>query len=168
MGRARGDGMTVIHPCRLCPLRNGCDLREQYRRRVRGLGAASVRFSCPKLAAEIRGGRRIAINVPRTGENRWGEPSRVSSKQVYATITSAHADHSFGCIVDPGQIDEDDVYDGVDPNKIRFRRIQKHHRIVRFLDEPDGAFCGLGALMRDGKCDTMDGGCTCRDIQKFS
>ncbi len=129
----------------------------------------SIRFSCPKLASEVRIGRRIAINVPRTGENRWGEPSRVGSKQVSATITSAHADHSFSCIVDLGQIGEDDVYDGIDPNKIRFRRIQKHHRIARFLDEPDNnAFCRLGSLIRDGKCDTMDGVCSCAEIKEFT
>jgi hypothetical protein len=165
--------MTAIHPCRLCPLREGCEQRELFRALVRSSQAVSVTYRCPILAKEIRVGRRIVINAPYIEAAQYSPygpdgDEKTGTHEVAATITSVRSSHAFACTVDfgaLGSVEDGGIGESVkDPNKLRFRRMQKHHRIVRFLDEPDEPLCKMcGSRFRDGKCDRRDGlgeGCT--------
>jgi hypothetical protein len=173
-------GRTAIHPCRLCPLREGCEQREKFRALARGSQAVSITYRCPILAKEIRVGRRVGINAPYIDllnigyqYNRSECDVRVGNREVYATITSVRRDHSFAATVDFGALGS--VEDGgigvntKDPNALRFRRTQKHHRILRFLDDPDEPLCKMcGSRIRDGQCDRRDGmNANCMEPQTF-
>jgi len=145
-----------IFPCFRCPLREGCAEKRVFAEKVRGLGARSVAFDCAKLGAELRRGRRIVVETPRlvVVDSYSGEQARRGSYHDTATINYVAPSYRFTCVVDPGQHSE---------GKQRFRRLRGHHRIVRFLDEPDGVFCKLGELQRDGACDTgPDMSCSCK------
>ena len=82
---------TTIRPCLRCPLRKGCDRREEIRRRVRELRDLAPRefiFRCAKLLAELRPGRRVVIIQPVAYENHAvAEPyTGFLRKAVAATI----------------------------------------------------------------------------------
>lgn len=85
----------------------------------------------------------------------WGDNEHVSRKMVKATITAIGPGHAFACVVDPGQITEEDLIGepstGVDG--VRFWRKRRHSRIAKFLNEPDDKPCKFGNLRRNGKCD---------------
>lgn len=152
-----------IKPCNRCPLREGCDHRMVLRERASGLGARSIHFDCPVLEGRVQPGVRIRISIPKVvedGRSEWPDYC-VISKLVSATITSVRSDYSFGCIVDPGEIDPEEIPEGKDINLLRFRRNQPHTRIKAFLDEPRMTFCELGSLLRDGACDVSSGECQC-------
>ncbi|MTW19416.1 hypothetical protein GJ689_24810 [Rhodoplanes serenus] len=156
-----------INPCFRCPLRQGCDLVADFRRRASLASAVSITFRCAKLGAEVRRGRRIVIRTP-VRSHVAGSPDdpeyRIAWREVSATICSAQPDYRFSCVVDLGQIGEDGLAKGVDPDAVRYRKTQSHYRIVRFLDEPDAKFCDSGALLRDGKCDTKDRERMCKQL----
>jgi len=160
---------TCINPCRGCPLRDGCALRAEWRQKVCGLGLRNAWFVCPTLAKEIRPGRRIQVTIPVMGigyDYRGGEHECFGGrKMVRATITTADArNHTFACVVDPGQISEEEQFSNSKTiDEIRFLKRRHHWRIVQFLDEPDLPLCKLGNVLRDGKCDTSDGSCSCRE-----
>lgn len=163
--------MTTIHPCRLCPLREGCEQRDEFRRRVRGIGLRVASFPCPTLAAEVRVGRRIVINQPILVDGNpdvaWGEEiTAVVRQDMPATITYAYPDYSFTCTVDREAFEAvaDQVQEEADAwMKKRFRRQQKHFRIVRFLDEPDWTVCQSGNVGSISSCDTRDR-CECKEL----
>ena len=144
--------MTQIHPCRGCPLRDGCERRDELRAKIKGIGARSVTFDCQKLRREMHKGRRIVIKAPFQEWNRDNE-YRIVKRPVRATILFASG-VSFVAAIDP--------FAGVE-DRYRFRRYQPHHRIVRFLDEPDAPFCANGNILsEDGGCDRREGfGCVC-------
>lgn len=162
-----------LNPCFGCPLRSGCELRDEWRRKVSGLGLRSATFRCPKLSAEIRPGRRIEIEVPYVAEIwRHSEDEvreRMGRKSVRATITIAMDDGRFCCTVDPGQIDEDIVPDGTDINRIRFRKPLRPQRIRCLLAGPDWPVCKTGARVKDGdSCDRPpDEPCHCKETHEF-
>jgi hypothetical protein len=162
--------MTHIAPCARCPLREGCELREGFRKRAKGIDAVSIRFQCPCLGAEVRIGRRIVITAPSLSEYYCNEIPGVIVRhvEVPATITVAYPDYSFSATVDRGALDVtemDECPEGKEPKEEhRFRRRQKHIRIVRFLDEPDRLFCASRSLLLpDGNCDQHpESECMCK------
>lgn len=166
--------MTHISPCFRCPLSEGCDHRAELRRRVKGLGARSVRFKCDRLAAEVRPGRRIVIRHPIREWTDFEYEYAIRKIEVAATIAAVDGDCAFSAVIDPGLIeaamgdDPAEWAEEVTPETVnarRFRRRQKAHRIVRFLDEPDRTFCPNYAIRgADGTgCDFRDkeNGCAC-------
>lgn len=158
---------VYIKPCHGCPLGKECDLRADYRNRVANLGLRSATFDCPRLAAELRLGRRIEIStVVGIGVDQYGEEYGAIRSCVPATITSVYRT-SFACVIDKGAISEspDDHADGLrNIAAVRFRRYQPHTRILRFLDEPDAPSCANGRIMRDGICDrSSDDACYCKE-----
>lgn len=155
-----------INPCHACPLRNGCDNREALRKKASGTGARCISYDCDKLDKELRIGRRIMIETviltPTDNPYYADDVYDRSRRNVKATISARSGYYRFACVVDPGEITEEDVAEGIDVNKIRFRKTMRHTRIVRFLDEPDTKMSVCGNVMRDGDCDRQDGGdCNC-------
>lgn len=144
-----------LEPCHGCPLRAGCEQREQFRKRVAGLGLRSARFRCEKLAKEMRPGRRIVTLHPVEENHSHAsdyEPDiRMVQHEALATIYTTRNDR-FSCIIDAGQFE-------LAEDRFRFRKARRHTRIVRFLDEPDRPLCHQDHIMVDGKCDTLDGEC---------
>lgn len=167
--------MTYIAPCHDCPLKQGCEQRDVFRQRAKGLNAASIKFRCDRLAAELRPGRRIeladAVVAISWGSGNYsyddGGPIR---KDVPATITGARGT-KFTCVIDPGHVSDnpDDHNEGArDTSALRFRRYQRHARIRRFLDEPDAALCENGRVMRGDDCDRpKDAPCYCKQSPEF-
>lgn len=162
--------MTTIKPCRLCPIRVGCEKKEAFKKSVRGLGLRSATFRCDILASELRKGRRIQIIQPfATYGTGWDgeETTRIQRKTMSATITKVYPDHQFTCTVDKADFDSvsdvaiDAEKSADDWMKKRFRRRQPHIRIVAFLDEPDQTVCENGNVGPVGGCDTL-GDCWCK------
>lgn len=159
--------MTVrLNPCFGCPIKVGCDLRAAWSAKISGLGLRSVWFNCDRLAAELRVGRRIIVAAPVS--DGYGYDSSVVRKNVNATITAVDKGHRFACVIDPGQItDEELIHEGADIDKIRFWKYRHHWRIAGLLDEPDCSVCKFGNLKRDGKCDfraDKADRCACDDL----
>jgi hypothetical protein len=145
-----------INPCFGCLLREGCAQRDDFRRRASGLGARSVTFDCPILAERIAPGVRITITAPvlDTGYGWDGsEHVKMFTKNLAATITSVQPGHRFACVVDPDQLDPDEVQEGKDVNVLRFRKTQRHTRIRAFRDEPRATICDFGNVKRPDGCD---------------
>lgn len=145
-----------IKPCHGCPLGKGCQLRNEFRSKVRGLGLRSASFACPILDEKLRPGTRIEIAIPVFGPDSYGDGYHFAGRHnVKATILGSH-NGSFSCVVDP-EHQEFMVDNGAEirnPDLIRFRKTQKHTRIVRWLDEPMREKCECGALkLPDGTCD---------------
>ena len=156
--------MAHISPCHLCPLRDGCALRDEFRAQARALGSAaiSVAFRCPRLAKEIRPGRRVVVGHPQIdGHDRDDGLPIIKHAAVPATVTDVGRKHRFVCVIDPGAITIDESAHA----NPRFRRRQAHYRIVRFLDEPDFPLCASGNVLRDGKCDTSENHCFCKQLE---
>lgn len=142
-----------INPCHGCPLRNGCEQREVFRRKAKRTGARSISFSCPILSRAVSVGARIVINAKRPDDGEYG--MELVNVAVEATITHVAANHTFACTIDRGQGIED---------QYRFRKFQKHIRIVEFLDQPRGLVCQSGNVRNaEGVCDGKNGACWCKD-----
>lgn len=165
---------TRIIPCFGCPLRVGCLQRDEFRAKARRLGAISVRFRCPILAARITPGTRIEIMAPfpRVEHMSWEPEIVVGKRPVAATITCAYInDHSFLCVIDPGQGVGMAPDGDPDKDKTRLRRFRKRmraQRIVAFLDETPAELCGAGNPIRNGKCDTGNGYCQCPTFDSYT
>ncbi len=165
-----------INPCHGCFLRHAgnaeCDAtRAKIVKSVANIGLRSATFDCAVLASFVKIGARIVIWQPSFGPSDWGDEygGYVEKKKVSATITSANSGGRFACVVDKGQIDEDELSAAVrDKNMVRFRKTMRHTRIVRFLDEPPRKICEFGNVIGDdGKCDCASGECACgRDFGK--
>lgn len=157
-----------INPCHGCPAREGCEQRDEFRRRIAGIGARSVTFRCERLNAALRPGRRIVIGTPvMVDHSSYCEPNfRIRQTAVPATITRSH-DGKFTCVIDPGHVrGRLDLYENDEPEdieKYRFRKYLRAQQIIRFLDEPDMPVCRNGRVQRDGTCDAPDGGCYCAE-----
>lgn len=137
--------MTHIVPCWRCPLRKGCAKREEVGARVKGLGLLKVEFECGRIADELRPGRRIVITRADRVKVRRGE-YRYQKVEVSATIIKGHTalgELKFWSVVDPGLTED----------QYRWRKPLPHHRIVRFLDEPDANICSCGFVIRGGIVD---------------
>ena len=138
---------TRINPCFGCKLSVGCEIRDEWSSKISRLGFRSVTFDCDKLQKELRLGRRIMVSTPHGA--------------LKATITG-YGRAEYSCIVDPGQIGEEETLEGVDANIVRFRRTRHARTIVRFLDEPDAVLCSNGnPFTASGICDTRDDECRC-------
>jgi hypothetical protein len=161
-----------INPCHGCPLREGCDQRDEFRRKVRGLGLRSATFRCQRLDDGLRKGRRIMISTPQMRDrgSSYNPDYCVEMVAVPATITSSY-DGMFTCVIDPGHVYGrvfEDAPAGEDVDKYRFRRRMKAQRIIKFLDEPDMALCDTGRVVRNGQCDrTADEVCYCAEATAF-
>ena len=149
-----------IHPCRLCPIRVGCDQRDVFRERARASGAVAVTYSCQRLSDELRPGRRIEVSTPHIdGYDPDDGSPHYGTRRSRATVTSVTRGYRFTCVVDPGDAApaEGDVRDVA---LVRFRRRRRHSTILRLLDEPDLPLCHYGRVQRSGGCDSP-GGCEC-------
>lgn len=150
---------VYLKPCTGCPLRNGCEQRDDFRKRVAGLGLRSATFNCDRLRKAITPGTRILVNHPISVETSGycGEPyTDVVRVEVPATIVTSDRDE-FSCVIDRdallAAIDEHEA----DADKVdiyRFRKTMKARRIVKFLDEPRRAICPCGnPRLAGGACD---------------
>ena len=163
-----------IFPCNRCPLREGCEQKAEFAKRVAGIGARSVAFRCDKLANEIRTGRRIVIKqLQPVGFGRYEDDGlRFKRVEVPATISSWRPNYSFGCVVDKGAVtvppDILEIVPYYEPERFRFRKNQPHYRIVRFLDEPDRRTCIGGQILSNGQCEVRDGDCYCKAIEEIT
>ncbi len=155
-----------IFPCYGCPLKVGCKEHEGFQKRAAGTGAVSIRFRCQKLISELRPGRKVVITAPSYAYGGYSDESWVciGNYEVRATITAAKA-YKFVCTVDPGELDPEQCKEDGDIDAYRFRRTIPHHRIVRFLDEPDLRICKGGCVVRDGWHDSKDQPCQCQEMQ---
>lgn len=52
---------VYLKPCTGCPLRDGCEQRDDFRKRVRGLGLRSATFNCDRLKAAIAPGIGVLL-----------------------------------------------------------------------------------------------------------
>jgi len=157
---------TRINPCHGCPVRDGCEQRDEFRRRVSGCGARSVTFRCERLTEALRPGRRVMISTPYVDVRSDYDDWRMAQKAVPATISGSHED-KFTCTIDPGHVqgglNNDGEEDPASLDKYRFRKRMRAQRIIRFLDEPDMPVCKNGRVQRGGACDAPDGGCYCEN-----
>jgi hypothetical protein len=96
-----------------------------------------------------------------------GEQHNIHHIEVTATVANVRSDYSFSAVIDAGQIsdlhfDDGEVAEDLTPEQIndrRFRKTQRHIRIVRFLDEPDRQFCEIGNLiLPEGGCERSSKG----------
>ena len=161
-----------IAPCVGCPIKEGCEQREAFRQRARGIGASSIRFKCDLLAHALRIGRRITILQPIGVEvsGRWEPERSIVRAVVKATINGLSPRYEFSCVIDRGEIERaqqnyptcTDTVEDDDIERFRFRRYQKPSRIQAFLDEPDWVLCELGTMRHpDAVCDGEKGSCWC-------
>lgn len=51
----------MLAPCRYCWHKEGCELRERWREKLRGLRLTYVRFRCEKRLSEHQPGRRVLV-----------------------------------------------------------------------------------------------------------
>ena len=150
---------VYLKPCTGCPLREGCEQRNEFRRRVSGLGLRSATFNCAQLKAAITPGTRILVSHPisvETGGSYYDGPQFIR-EDLPATIISSHLDE-FSCVIDRDALlkaIEDQEGEGADKvDTYRFRKTMKARRIVKFLDEPHRAFCSCGRVKSaDGTCE---------------
>lgn len=154
-----------INPCHGCPVRrSGCDLVNEFKSRVSGLGLRSATFRCDTLKRAIAPGTRIEISQPyidynnsRNGYHDYG----YTIERIAVPATIHHSDGvSFTCVVDKAAFDKIDekygnqVEDGDDRDKFRFRKTMKASNIIRFLPEPRRKICDFGNVLdEDGSCD---------------
>lgn len=150
---------VYLKPCTGCPLRAGCEQRDEFRRRVAGLGLRSATFNCERLKRALTPGTRVSIAQPITVETSGysGEPCiDVVREVVPATIINGGRD-DFSCVVDRDALLAAIQKHEGDEEKIdtyRFRKTMQARRIVNFLDEPRRLLCGCGHVrLLDGSCD---------------
>jgi len=165
---------VYIKPCTGCPLRAGCEQRDEYRRRVAGLGLRSATFNCDRLKEAIAPGTRVVISHPITvesGGDYYGPQFDIIREDLPATITGSGVDE-FSCVIDRDalvaaiELQEGEGLDKVDT--YRFRKTMKARRIVRFLDEPKRRTCDGGRwVLPNGCCDKRpDEDCFCEHTKK--
>lgn len=156
-----------IRPCNGCPLREGCEQRDDFRKRMAGVDAVSVRFRCAKLKEAMRPGRRIEI-LAVVGIDRSNWEGEALRRVVPATITASDGER-FACVIDPEHVSSDpgDHADNVNLAKVRFRKTQRHSRIRRFLDEPNARLCENGNVQRTTGCDNSDH-CFCMQMKEWA
>jgi hypothetical protein len=165
---------VYLKPCTGCPLRQGCVQRDEFRRRVAGLGLRSATFNCDRLKNAIVPGTRVAVSHPisvEVGGGYEGPEYRIIREDLPATITGSGRDY-FSCVVDRDALATAIAkHGGVDEDKIdtyRFRKTMSARRIVRFLDEPRRPLCGCGNVrLPGGRCDSR-GGVECEGAQTSS
>lgn len=161
-----------VKPCHGCPLGKGCQQRQEFRARVAGLGLRSATFNCQVLAEKLKPGTRIVVAVPVFGADEYGDEFHFAGrKEVEATITASKGNR-FACLIDEKHqefmVDNGGTLN--DPSRVRFRKMQNHTRIVRWLDEPLKAMCEFGNVRRDsGGCDVPAGQeCSCAQNAKVA
>lgn len=159
-----------IKPCHGCTFRKECKLGEEYRSAIKGIkGLRSASFNCPRLAEELRPGRRIKVEctvglIPDERVYGYQDDYMVALDGVVtATITSSKG-AKFSWTIDPGELSMEDQGDLApdDAQKLNIRRFRrpKHMRVIReFLDEPDSPISKCGNVIRDGACDLSQGHC---------
>lgn len=152
---------VYLKPCTGCPLRKGCEQRDDFRRRVKGLGLRSATLNCDKLKKAIAPGTRILVPHPirvEIGGSEWSGPEYVViRKDLPATIVGSGLDE-FSCVIDrDALLAAVAAEEGEDADKVdtyRFRKTMKARRIVKFLDEPRRNLCACGKVrLLDGSCD---------------
>lgn len=159
---------VYIKPCHGCPLGKGCQQRNEFRVKVAGLGLRSATFDCSILKEKLAPGTRVVIAVPIMSGDEYGEYYLRGRREVKATVHASKGNR-FACIVDR-EHEEAMLEDSAElkrPERIRFRKMQNHTRIVRWLDEPKRRMCGLGSpMLDDGTCDRPAGEqCWCKQDQ---
>ena len=155
-----------INPCHGCPLRTGCNLRLDFAQRVRGLGLRSAMFDCDRLSKTLAVGTRIVVTMPTFSYDARDNEVVCGRREVKATIHASHL-NTFACVIDKSDMDDmvedGEISENVDPNKIRWRKSMRHSRIIRFLDEPRWTTCVSGNLVSpDGVCQVRHNNCDCK------
>lgn len=158
-----------INPCYGCPVKDGCEQRAVYRKRVSGLGLRSATFRCERLKERIKPGTRIVVTMPTLRWSEYGDTNIFCGRrEVKATIHSSDGMH-FACVIDKSEIDDmadrGEVSESADPERIRYRKTMRHSRIVRFLDEEPWRVCEFGAVVSpSGSCGNSH--CSCQEYGK--
>ncbi len=152
---------VYLKPCTGCPLREGCEQRNAFRKLVSGLGLRSATFNCDRLKSAIAPGTRILVSHPirvETGRSYYEGPQyEIIREDLPATIIHSGRD-DFSCVIDRDALRtaiEDNGGEEAEPiDTYRFRRTMNARRIVGFLDEPKRRICGCGnAVLPNGDCD---------------
>ncbi len=158
-----------IKPCHGCPLGKGCQQRAEFRVKVAGLGLRSATFDCSILKEKLAPGTRIVIGVPMFGADEYGEEFRFCGRREVKATIHASKGGKFACVIDREheELMIDDSGELKRPERIRFRKMQPHTRIVKWLDEPKRRMCALGSpMLSDGTCDRPAGEqCWCKQDQ---
>jgi hypothetical protein len=153
---------VYLRPCRGCPLRHGCEQRDEFRKRVSGLGLRSATFDCKRLASAIEPGTRVVVSHPikvetcgYSGESCYD----IVRAEVPATIVGSGRD-AFSCVIDRDALlaaIEAQEGDATNIDTFRFRKTMKASRIIRFLDEPRRALSACGRpKLPGGQCDLRE------------
>lgn len=168
---------VYLKPCTGCPIREGCEQRDEFRRRVAGLGLRSATFNCDRLKKAIAPGTRILVSHPITvegsGDGYYGPTTEIVREDLPATITSSGVDE-FSCVIDRDALVaaiEEQEGEGLDKvDTYRFRKTMKARRIVKFLDEPRRITCDGGRwLLPSGSCDKRpDEDCFCACTKAYA
>ena len=154
--------MTYMAPCHDCLIKRGCDLREDFRQRIAGLGARSVRFKCSILDRELRMGRRVQVRMTLPDEERWSPSPYYDhdgswrERVVSGTLLSGPTrDYRFGFLIDADALSDEEWTEAQaglrNPEKVRTRSRLRHSRIVSFLDEPDRSEAEIEAFFRNAR-----------------
>lgn len=54
----------TMYPCRDCRLSEGCEIREEKKRQIRGLGLTSIKFICKKRTESLQPGMKLKAHLP--------------------------------------------------------------------------------------------------------
>lgn len=156
-----------INPCYGCPIKEGCEQKAEYRRRVSGLGLRSATFRCERLKTRILPGTRIVVSMPIFGPSKYSDQDVFCGRrEVNATIHSSDGMH-FACVVDKSEIDDmaerEELSESADRDRIRYRKTRRHSRIIRFLDEEPWRVCEFGGVVSPtGEC--ANAHCSCQEV----
>lgn len=64
----------TMYPCRDCRLSESCDIREEKRRQIRGIGLTSIKFKCQKRTDSLAPGMKVKAHLPYV-VTRWSQGS---------------------------------------------------------------------------------------------
>lgn len=54
----------TMYPCRDCRLSDGCQIRAEKKRQVRGIGLTSIKFICKKRTDSLQPGMKVRAHLP--------------------------------------------------------------------------------------------------------
>lgn len=169
-----------LNPCYGCPIvrgkpRDACDMRNQFRAKIAGLGLRSATFNCAILAAKLAPGARVKVRHPILVESGSEyQEYDIVHHDLPATITFSLS-NEFSCV-----IDRDALIDAMDGDKdqigkvdtYRFRKKMKHSRIVTFLDEAPRKICSGGNVVNPDTLDcdqrNTDVECACQTHERYA
>lgn len=137
--------MAVLTPCRRCPMRDGCAMRDELRERLRGLAVrpTSVKVSCQIFKALFPPGSRVAAKIGGGYEF-----------TVKATVLALRPTSKLLLQVDEDSAEETGIQNDEDDGRTPPRYFIRVYadKLIR-LPEPDRKICDCGnACDEQGAC----------------